>query len=57
MSLPAWSEAFTSDRLTRIPQTLPQVITREWAMEGADGGSVRVAVVDSGVEPLRELLS
>jgi subtilisin len=50
VSLPAWSEQFAPERLSRLPLRLPPVITREWALEGATGAGVRVAVVDSGID-------
>ncbi len=49
--LPAWSEPFTREarsRLARLPAL--DAIDREWAWGGATGASVRVAVVDSGIE-------
>lgn len=49
--LPAWSEAFTADRLTAVrPLDLPAPITREWAWGTGTGAGVRVAVVDSGID-------
>ena len=49
--LPAWSEAFTADRLQPIrPLRLPAPITREWAWGDGAGAGVRVAVVDSGID-------
>jgi subtilisin family serine protease len=50
VSLPAWSEQFAPERLSRIPVRLPPVITRDWAWEGATGAGVRVAVIDSGID-------
>jgi subtilisin len=47
---PAWSEQFDPERLAPVgPLDLP--VTRDWAWGGADGAGVRVAVVDSGVDP------
>lgn len=56
MSLPAWSEQFAPERLRRVPEPLPPVITREWALEGATGAGVCVAVVDSGVDAAHPLV-
>jgi len=48
VSLPAWAEAFEAlDRVTPLP--LPQDAW-EWAVGGATGRGVRVAVVDSGID-------
>ena len=49
---PAWSWQFESDALRPFePLRLPEPITPEWAWEGATGKGVKVAVVDSGVDP------
>ena len=49
--LPAWSEAFTADRLQPIRALrLSTPITREWAWGDGTGSGVRVAVVDSGID-------
>ena len=50
MTLPAWSEQFARERLGQVPATLPPVVSRRWAFEGATGAGVRVAVVDSGID-------
>ena len=51
-TLPAWSWQFEQEALRQIePLRLPEPITREWAWEGATGKGVKVAVVDSGVDP------
>ena len=50
MSQPAWSEQFDTDRLPRVASSLPGVISREWAFDGATGAGIRVAVVDSGID-------
>src|SRR5262245_50547004 len=50
MSGPAWSSAFEPDQLdmvTPLPLPLP---TRSWAWDGATGRSVKVAIIDSGVD-------
>ena len=49
--LPAWSlPAEAVDRI-RVPVTLPEQVTREWAWGGSTGADVRVCILDSGVEP------
>jgi subtilisin family serine protease len=49
VDLPAWSEAFTADRLAPArPLGVP--ISREWAWGGSTGRGVKVAVIDSGVD-------
>ena len=49
--LPAWSlPAAETDRIA-LPLRWPEHVDREWAFGGATGAGVRVAVVDSGVEP------
>jgi subtilisin family serine protease len=48
--LPAWSlPAEAVDRI-RVPVTLPEQVTREWAWDGSTGAGVRVCILDSGVE-------
>jgi len=48
--LPAWSlPAEAVDRI-RVPVTLPDQVTREWALGGSTGAGVRVCVLDSGIE-------
>ena len=49
--LPAWSEAFTPERLQPIRSIRwPATLTRAWAFGDGSGRGVRVAVVDSGVD-------
>jgi subtilisin len=49
--LPAYSDAFTYEALTRVPAVLPpEEITPEWAWGGSWGAGVKVAVFDSGIE-------
>jgi subtilisin len=49
VDLPAWSEAFTADRLAPArPLGVP--ISRGWAWGGSTGRGVKVAVIDSGVD-------
>src|SRR3954467_4548389 len=48
--LPAWSlPAEAVDRIG-VPVTLPDQVTREWALGGSTGAGVRVCILDSGVE-------
>src|SRR5436305_2978940 len=48
--LPAWSlPAEAVDRI-RVPGTLPEQVTRDWAWGGSTGAGVRVCVLDSGIE-------
>jgi subtilisin len=48
---PAFSSAFTPERLREIPSILPtDGITPEWAWADSNGQGVKVAVVDSGIE-------
>src|SRR3954471_1355296 len=48
--LPAWSlPAEAVDRI-RLPVTLPEQVTREWAWGGSTGAGVRVCILDSGIE-------
>jgi subtilisin family serine protease len=48
--LPAWSlPAGAVDRI-RVPVTLPEQVTRDWAWGGSTGAGVRVCILDSGVE-------
>lgn len=47
--LPAWSEAFASERLPDLP-ALPFDDAREWAFGGSTGAGVALAIVDSGVD-------
>lgn len=49
-TLPAWSEAFADDHL-RAVGTLPLADARGWAFGGSTGAGVKVAIVDSGVDP------
>ena len=49
---PAWSFQFAADALTELSAIGPLgAITREWAWGGSAGKGVRVAIVDSGIEP------
>ena len=48
-NLPQWSADFGGERLARV-SALPLEDLRAWALAGATGAGVRVAVVDSGVD-------
>lgn len=48
---PAWSWQFEPEALRRIRAlNLPTPLTKDWAWGDADGSSVKVAVVDSGID-------
>jgi subtilisin len=48
---PAWSSPFQADALRSIAAPGPLgEISRQWAWGGSQGGGVRVAVIDSGIE-------
>ena len=48
--MPAWS--LSAEQAAMLPRpSWPSRITREWAWGGATGAGVRVAIVDSGVDP------
>lgn len=52
---PAWSEQFDYGVLKPAPLLpIPQPISREWAWGDATGAGVKVAVIDSGVDPNHE---
>jgi subtilisin len=48
--LPAWSLPPGSADRIRLDFQWPERVTREWALDGATGKGVRVAILDSGVE-------
>jgi subtilisin len=49
---PAWSAQFEADALRAMPLIEPiRGIDAEWAWGGSQGAGVRVAIVDSGVDP------
>jgi subtilisin family serine protease len=48
--LPAWSLPATALEGIQLPPSWPDVVDREWAWGGSTGASVRVAIVDSGIE-------
>jgi subtilisin len=48
---PAWSSAFAPDAITELEPVPPlDEITPEWAWGGSTGASVKVAVIDSGID-------
>jgi subtilisin family serine protease len=48
----AWSWQFRPDTLPRVtPLVAPMPITKEWAWGDATGAGVKVAVIDSGIDP------
>ncbi|MCW3066253.1 MAG: serine protease, partial [Solirubrobacterales bacterium] len=54
--LPAWSLRRADPRAHPLPRHWPQDLDRDWAWGGSDGAGVRVAIVDSGVDPRHELV-
>ncbi len=48
--LPAWSLPAEAVERIRVPVTLPEQVTREWAWGGSSGAGVRVCILDSGIE-------
>ena len=49
---PAWSWQFNEDELQEVPPLpLDKPITKEWAWGDSTGEGVKVAVIDSGVDP------
>jgi subtilisin family serine protease len=49
---PGWSSAFAKDAIRHVVGALPEgEISRDWAWEGSTGAGVKVAVIDSGVDP------
>ena len=48
--LPAWSLPAEAVERIRVPVTLPEQVTREWAWGGSTGAGVRVCILDSGIE-------
>lgn len=49
-SLPAWSLPAAARREIRLDAAWPEHVTREWAWDGSSGESVRVCLIDSGVD-------
>lgn len=54
--LPAWSLRRDDPRARGLARAWPHEITREWAWGGSDGAGVRVAIVDSGIDPGHEFV-
>lgn len=51
LDLPAWSEPFVEARRAELARLGPfDPLDREVAFGGSDGGGVRVAIIDSGIE-------
>ena len=48
---PAWSLAIDAVDEIALDNSLPERVDREWAFGSATGESVKVCVLDSGVEP------
>jgi subtilisin len=48
---PAWSWQFTPGHLRPVGVNLPFPISRQWAWAASTGAGVKVAVVDSGIDP------
>jgi subtilisin family serine protease len=48
--LPAWSLPAEAVGRIRVPVTLPEQVTRDWAWGGSTGKGVRVCILDSGIE-------
>ncbi len=48
--LPAWSLPAGAVERIRVPVTLPEQVTREWAWGDSTGRGVRVCILDSGIE-------
>jgi subtilisin family serine protease len=48
--LPAWSLPAEAVERIRVPITLPEQVTREWAWGDSTGAGARVCILDSGVE-------
>jgi subtilisin family serine protease len=49
---PAWAWQFEPGYLSEVEVDLPADITADWAWGGSTGAGVRVAVIDSGVDPV-----
>jgi subtilisin family serine protease len=47
--LPAWSLPAGAEQV--LVPNWPEGMTRDWALDGATGAGVRVAIVDSGIDP------
>ena len=49
--LPAWSLPQDAVDRIRVAPLWPEAVSREWAFGGSTGAGVRVAILDSGIEP------
>jgi subtilisin family serine protease len=54
--MPAWSEAFALDAITRVTGLPLGEPARAWAFDGATGRGVKVAVLDSGIDGTHPLV-
>jgi subtilisin family serine protease len=54
--LPAWALRREDTAALPVPRDWPHRVDREWAWGGSDGAGVRVAIVDSGIDPDHELV-
>jgi subtilisin family serine protease len=55
-ALPAWSLPRDAVDRISVPANWPERITRDWAMGGATGEGVRIAILDSGVDASHPLV-